>query len=247
MTARYIIRFDDFCPTMDWKVWEQIEPVLNKHGIKPIIAVVPDNRDPELIMEPARADFWEKVRAWQKMGWTVALHGHQHLYTTKHSGLTKINNYSEFVGLSYEEQRNKLEQGLKIFAEHGVRANTWVAPAHSFDELTVKALLELGISTISDGYYFWPIKRLGATWIPQQLWRFRRMPAGLWVVCFHHNEFVEQKHVDDFIRDLETFSADIISFDQALNDYRVRNYSLLDKLSEFSWRTLLHYKTKFSS
>ncbi len=246
MKARYIVRFDDICPTMDWTVWNQIEPVLNKHGVKPILSVVPDNQDPELMMEPAHEDFWQKVRDWQKSGWTIALHGHQHLYTTKESGITKINNYSEFVGLSYEKQRNKLEQGLKIFAENGVRAEAWVAPAHSFDELTIKALLELGINVISDGYYFWPIKRLGATWIPQQLWRFRAMPPGIWTVCFHHNEFIEQKHVDEFVRNIEEFASVIISFDQALNDYPAKKFNLIDKLTEFSWHGLLHFKNKFS-
>src|SRR5436309_501178 len=61
MTARYVVRFDDVCPTMNWSVWARIEPVLAKHNVRPLLAVVPDNRDPKLMIEPPRANFWDRV------------------------------------------------------------------------------------------------------------------------------------------------------------------------------------------
>ncbi len=243
MTAQYIIRFDDICPTMNWAVWEQVEPILNQYDIKPIVAIVPDNRDPELIIDPAKNDFWERVRNWQNSGWTIALHGYQHIYSTKLSGLTKINEYSEFVGLSYEQQYDKLQRGLQILHDHGIYPTVWVAPAHSFDELTVKALLSLGIKVISDGYYYRPVNRLGAVWVPQQLWRFREMPAGLWTICFHTNEFLVQEDVDRFAKGIKEFSSDIIPFEQALKGYHAKDYGLIDKIMEISWRSILRLKT----
>ncbi len=243
MNTRYIVRFDDICSTMDWGIWEQIESILNRHEIKPIIAVIPDNCDPDLIIDPARIDFWEKVRSWQNAGWTIALHGYQHLYSTRHSGITKINNYSEFVGLTYEEQRSKLERGLAIFKENGVRAEAWIAPAHSFDGLTIRALLELGINVISDGYYLSPIRRLGATWIPQQLWRFRAMPYGLWTVCFHSNEF-GPSDISSFESDIKKYAPSIISFDKAIQSYSVKEYGISDKVMEYCWQLLMRVRKR---
>ncbi len=46
MKARYLIRFDDICPTMNWTIWEQVEQVLRTYHVQPILAVVPDNQDP---------------------------------------------------------------------------------------------------------------------------------------------------------------------------------------------------------
>jgi predicted deacetylase len=240
MNARYIVRFDDLCPSMDWEIWDKVESILNQYHIKPIIAVVPDNKDPELMPNPPRDDFWEKVKRWQAAGWTIALHGYQHLYSTKHSGLIQTNSYSEFVGLPYEKQLEKIKLGLEIFQRHGIRADAWIAPAHSFDELTIKALLECGINVISDGYYFRPVKRLGAVWVPQQLWRFRKMRWGLWTICFHHND------IEDFLNfsaHAPQFASSIISFDQALKDYPAKPYSALDKLTERLWRILFWIKS----
>ena len=153
--------------------------------------VVPDNRDPKLVVGAVRADFWDRVRAWQAAGWCIALHGYQHRYETRNAGLMGINAYSEFAGLPEDVQRDKLVRALAIFQEQGVRADAWVAPAHSFDRVTVRLLLELGLGTISDGFYFRPVHHLGATWIPQQLWHFRPMPGGLWTVCLHCNRYGE--------------------------------------------------------
>lgn len=191
MSARYLLRFDDICPTMNWSVWEHIEPLLHAHNIRPILAVVPDNRDPELCIAPPHPAFWDRVRAWQAAGWCIALHGYQHHYETADGGLMGINAYSEFAGLPEEAQRVKLERALKIFTAQGVRADAWVAPAHAFDSTTVRLLLEQGIDTISDGFYFRPVQRMGALWIPQQFWHFRPMPTGLWTVCLHINRYGE--------------------------------------------------------
>jgi predicted deacetylase len=244
MSAKYIIRFDDFCPTMNWALWDQIEPILLKHGIKPIIAVVPDNNDPTLTVNAPRADFWEKVRSWQAAGWTIALHGYQHLYSTPDPGLMKINSYSEFAGLPYQEQRDKLEKGLAIFAENQISVQTWIAPAHAFDANTVKALLDLQINVISDGYYFRPVKRLGALWVPQQIWRLRPMRSGLWTVCLHSNDFSEAD-IKKFARDIEKYAPAIITFDQAIRDFPANEVNILDYAMEQFWHISLRFKHTF--
>lgn len=63
--ARYLVRFDDICPAMNWDMWGKIETVLRENGVKPILAVVPDNKDPLLDVGAPVSDFWERVRGWQ--------------------------------------------------------------------------------------------------------------------------------------------------------------------------------------
>ncbi len=241
MSPRYVVRFDDICPTMDWRAWSRIEPVLDRHGVKPIMAVVPDNRDPHLAAGEVAPDFWSRVRHWQAQGWTIALHGHQHLYTTREPGLVGINRYSEFAGLSESTQRDKLQQALAIFAREGVRADAWVAPAHSFDEITLKLLLEAGIGVVSDGFYRRPVRHLGALWVPQQLWRFRPMPEGVWTVCYHCNGFGDAA-VERFTSDIGRYAAQIVSLPEACAAPRIGARSVPDAAFAAAWRAALRLK-----
>src|SRR4051812_1074869 len=105
MSAQFLLRFDDFCPTMNWHVWEQVETILVEAQIKPLIAVVPDNQDAVLDVHPPRATFWQHVRDWQALGWSIGLHGYQHRYVTENPGLMRRNRYSEFAGLDRAVQR----------------------------------------------------------------------------------------------------------------------------------------------
>ncbi len=185
----YLIRFDDICPTMPWSVWDGIEQVLIANEIRPILAVVPDNQDPKLHLEPADPRFWDRVREWKARGWTIGLHGYQHRYVTEERGLIGCNRYSEFAGLPYAEQHRKLSAGIAILAREGVPPDLWVAPAHTFDAVTLQALRSLGIPTVSDGFGFIPQWDADGTfWIPQQLGRFHHMPWGFWTVCIHVDE-----------------------------------------------------------
>ncbi len=73
------------------------------------MAVIPDNRDRELMVSaPGVDDFWNSVRSWQKRGWTVGLHGYQHRYLTAVAGRYGRMPRSEFAGLPYEIQELKL-------------------------------------------------------------------------------------------------------------------------------------------
>jgi predicted deacetylase len=205
--ARYLIRFDDLCPTMRWEVWDEVEATLVEHDVRPLLAVIPDNRDDTLRLEPPRADFWERVRGWQGRGWTIGLHGYQHRYVSTDRGLFGWDHRSEFAGLPVEEQREKIDRGLAAFRRHGVRPQAWVAPNHSFDTATLGVLGEAGMDVISDGLALHPYRdRNGMLWIPQQLWWFRPRSMGLWTVCLHPNTW-GGREVERFRRDLDRYAS----------------------------------------
>jgi predicted deacetylase len=238
MSAQYLIRFDDICPTMNWAAWSRIESVLLRHDIKPLLAVVPDNLDSSLAVGPARSDFWDYIRSCQARGWTIAMHGCHHLYETRAPGLLKINRYSEFSGLPYEAQREKIVKAAGIFASQEIRVQAWIAPGHNFDATTLQILKAHGIDVLSDGFYFRPVKHLGLTWLPQQLWRFRAMPFGLWTVCFHHNAFTDED-IQRFEENIQSFRPAIVDFPQALSLRPAKALTLLDRIFSALWRQAL--------
>ena len=214
MLPKYIIRFDDACPTMDSQKWQLVEDLCDKYDIKPIVAVIPNNEDPKQIKEEVDSQFWDKVRNWQKKGWHIALHGYDHVYISKSSGLVPFNSKSEFAGLSYEVQATKIKKGIAIFNKENISTNIWVAPSHTFDENTLKALKEhTDINIVSDGVALTPFKKYGFNWITQQLWHYRKMPFGTWTCCVHPNEMNEKEYttLEKFIEKNYQYFTDVKS------------------------------------
>ena len=186
---RLLIRLDDITPDMNWENFEIIRAIFEKHHIKPIIGVVPDNRDKGLAVAPMREDFWEIIRELQEKGWTIAQHGYQHNYATKKSGLLKLNPFSEFAGIAYEEQKEKLKKGQEILHKQGICAKMFMAPGHTYDRNTLKALKELGFTSVTDGYSSCPYCYRGLIFIPCTLSK-QKMPKYVDTVCLHINGMV---------------------------------------------------------
>lgn len=226
--AQYLIRFDDICPTMRWTLWNRIEEIMRSQAVRPILSVIPDNKDSHLEFEQADPSFWDRVRQWQSWGWTIGLHGCQHRYTSNAAGIVGIKDASEFAGVSLREQCRLLRNGAKVFRDQGVRPRVWVAPGHSFDRTTITLLSEVGISCISDGLFLTPRRDTdGVLWIPQQLWRFRRLPFGVWTVCFHHNRWSEPQ-IDGFASAIASFRHSIVGLEEIVQAYRSARRSPVD-------------------
>ncbi len=221
-STQYLLRFDDICPTMNWKVWSEIEAALVARNLKPILAVVPDNQDQVLKVDPPAKDFWERVRGWQARGWTIALHGYQHRYVLCHPGMVTTRKKSEFAGVPAPEQEEKLRRGMRIFKHHGITPRLWIAPSNSFDAATVALLPTFDISVICDGYFRFPfVFREKVFWIPQQLFGFRPAPPGVWTVCYHHNQWT-RADLHNFLADLDHYGAQISSFDEIAREWAER-------------------------
>ena len=202
MSAEYLVRFDDLCPTTNWDTWNRVEEIVTAHDVRPLVAVVPDNQDPKLDAGSVNDDFWKRVRRWQSDGWTIAMHGYQHLYATDNAGICGLRAKSEFAGVPAERQAEMLDAGLAIFGEHRVRADGWIAPGHTFDWTTVSLLRERGVDLIIDGFDLRPhTDHLGSFWIPCQMWSFRPRRSGVWTVCLHTNSWSDA--------DIDRFEADI--------------------------------------
>ncbi len=199
--SQYILRLDDASEHMDIRKWQRMELLLDKYAIKPLVGVIPQNADPELLAYEKDLHFWKKATDWQKKGWELALHGFDHNYITGEGGLNPVNKRSEFAGVPLEEQKKKIREGVRILQEHGVEARIFFAPSHTFDENTLKALQEeSNIRIISDTVANDVYEHDGFTFIPQQSGRVRKLPFKVVTFCYHPNVMQE----NDFL-ELEEF------------------------------------------
>ncbi len=197
----FLLRLDDMAPNRDVEKWERMRALLNKYRIKPIFGIIPDNQDPQLLKYPADENFWGTVQEWIEMGWTPALHGYRHVFDSTSGGVNPVNAYSEFAGVPYETQALRIEEGYEILKERGIKTEIFFAPAHTYDENTVKALKEYtDIRVISDTVANKVYYKDGMYYIPQQSGAVRKLPFKLVTFCYHPNIMKEE----DFVR-LENF------------------------------------------
>ena len=168
--AQYLLRCDDLCPTVSARRWKPLAALISEFGLRPILALVPENRDPELEPSPADPRFWDQMREMEAAGAAIALHGYRHLCASRGRSLVGLARRSEFAGVDEATQRQWICRGLKILRAHGLHPRLWVAPRHGSDRSTLRALKAEGIELVSDGLAREPFVRYGALWIPQQLW-----------------------------------------------------------------------------
>ena len=77
-----------------------------------------------------------------------------------------MNRFSEYAGVPYEKQKSMIEEGKKILEEKGIRTDIFMAPGHTFDRNTLKALRECGFGYLTDGFGKAPYSREGLTFLP---------------------------------------------------------------------------------
>jgi predicted deacetylase len=199
---------DDITPTMDWGRFESLMNLFMKHSIKPLLGIVPENRDPKLRRQQPYPRFWDEMRSLQDSGAIdIAQHGYQHTLVARpgaallasHCGTHEV---SEFAGESYHDQVFKIAEGNRILRSHGITTTYWMAPNHSFDKTTLRALVDVGFTAVSDGVSLFPFKSCGLVFVPQQVWRPRWMPCGVQTICLHTNTITpsEIKELRVFIR-----------------------------------------------
>jgi peptidoglycan/xylan/chitin deacetylase (PgdA/CDA1 family) len=217
--ARYLLRFDGLCPTMSRPNWDRFHAILDEFDIRPILSVIPDNRDHRLSIETPDPDFWGRMRSMEAAGSVIALHGYRHICDRSNRGLIPLHRRTEFAGVSESTQQEWIRRGMQILRNHGLNPRLWVAPRHGFDRSTLRALQREGISYLSDGFARVPFMLEGITWIPQQLWKPVDKSCGIWTICIHSN-IAGDWLVDRLRTFLQDHASQFTSFDRLVEDYR---------------------------
>lgn len=229
--SRYIMRLDDACEKMDVEKWGKMEELLDKYGILPLVGVIPHCEDPMMESYDIDPNFWKKVKKWDSKGWTIALHGYNHVYRTMCGGINPVNKRSEFAGEAIEIQREKIKKGVKIFLDYGFDIKVFFAPSHTFDKNTLKALkLESNISIISDTIAWDSYYKDGFYFVPQQSGKVRKLPFKTITFCYHPNTMNDK----DFLL-LESFLKKNRKKFYKLQEisFTNRKKGLIDKILEY--------------
>ena len=181
--SKIIVRLDDFHQVRDVKGWDRTFELLDNLGVRGVIAPIPKKEGEELSDEAAR-----ELKEFIRRGWEVAQHGYTHEKMTNCRGIAGTREWSEFAGLPYTEQRQRIIEGKKILKERGIDAKTFVPPVHSFDNTTVEVLNDLDFKVLNDGRFFFPRKVGKILMVPtHKIWHeFIRF--GVVTLVLHPNE-----------------------------------------------------------
>jgi hypothetical protein len=228
--AQYILRFDDLCPTHARHRWQQWEELIAEFHLKPILAIIPDNRDQRLIFNSCDPQFWARMRALQNTGATIGLHGFRHLCMSRGRSLVSLHRESEFAGVPEAIQRQWIGEGLETLRGHGLNPAIWVAPQHGLDLATLHALRSHGIRLISDGFAPRPFTLGGLVWIPQQLWGPVSKSSGLWTICLHASTMTEPQ-IEQMRVFLREHVRQFTTVERILKEWRPTKLHLYEKLS----------------
>ena len=232
---KYLIRLDDACFTMDVKKWQRMENMLDLYGVKPMVGVIPANKDPKQQINVVDSEFWNKVKKWEKKGWAIALHGYDHCFISDAglSGLNPLWARSEFAGVSLELQKEKIRKGVEEFRNNGVEPKYFFAPAHTYDENTLQALREeSNIRIISDTIATKPYRKGDFVFIPQLGGHCAEMKIpGVWTFCLHPSAMTEENFVATE-RFLQVHKNEMLGFDE-LDTTQLRGKNLISHL--LSW------------
>jgi predicted deacetylase len=229
--ANYLLRFDDLCPTMARERFDRFMVIVEQHGIRPVLAVVPQNIDEQLRVSEPDPNFWNRMRALEAAGSTIALHGYRHECQSLGRPLLGLHSRTEFAGIPEEVQRQWIRAGLEILSGEGLSPRLFVAPRHGFDSATLRALAKEGLPVLSDGFASRPFTRKGAIWLPQQLWEPVAKRRGLWTICLHTNTATPEleRKLDLF---LDEHGDQFTGFDQVISGYEPTALRWNERLAE---------------
>ena len=178
---------------MDLFRWERTLSILKMYDICPLIGIIPQCKDESFLSKyPHNPLFWQMARKWEEEGYILAMHGLHHVYHESKGGINPMHKRSEFVGLLYEEQAEKIRLASSIFAEQNVHPKIFFAPSHTFDSCTLEALKnESSIRIISDTIASNVYKDGEFFFLPCQMGKPRWLPLSFVSIALHPNEMQE--------------------------------------------------------
>ena len=217
MSRKIAVRMDDITPDMNWDNFIFFQRLFEEAGITPLLGIVPENQDPKLCCGAAREDFYDVIGSLEEKGYSLAMHGFHHVYVSKSGGIFPLNNYSEFAGISFDKQKEMLMLGKNQLKEHGIETDIFMAPAHSYDYNTLRALKETGFSKITDGFGKNPYIYKGITFYPIsfRLSSSLRQNEGVTTMVVHANTVTEAEK-ERYARIFMKYGQNMISYSEYL-------------------------------
>ena len=225
---KILLRFDDIAENMNWHLMDEFEELFDKYNIKPVMGVIPNNKDEDFKSFPKRENFWKIVKDWQSKGWEISMHGYNHLYLrdTNKKDYFNYGGKSEFYGESLAIQSQKIRLGLEIFHKNEIKIRSFFAPNHTYDYNTFIALKNSGIFEVIDGYGLKPYMENKMKFIPQLFHKLFFLPFGLQTTQIHLNK-LNKKDFQNFKTFVDKKYKNIVTYDEALS---LLSNKIIDKI-----------------
>ena len=187
--ATYLFRIDDVCDQMAAaRMYFRLMEVFARHRVMPLVAVIPCNLDRSLSNPEIRFRLEDLAPAIASGSLAVGLHGCHHRYEPSRDCIWRLNDQSEFAGVSEQLQRLRIHLGLaELWRRLHVRPEFFVAPSHSYDYTTLRVLAEEAMA-VSDGIAMYAFRLKNVPHIPAQLWSPKPHGEGLWTITIHPQE-----------------------------------------------------------
>ena len=213
---------------MDHVKWERMAILLDTYGIKPLIAVIPNNMDQSQNISSADPGFWSYMKKLEDIGWEICMHGNTHVYHSRSGGINPVHKRSEFAGVNFDVQCEAIRIGFQKFLDENIQPRIFAAPSHTFDNNTLLALKkETPIRIISDTIAFNPYQKDDFIFIPQQFSSVRKIILpGLFTFSCHPGTMNDSdfRRIEEF---MELNAGHFISA-RDLDFANLRNYTFAD-------------------
>ncbi len=133
--------------------WVQVKEILERlstMGVrKRSLLVIPNFRGQWRVNE--HPGFVEWLSDCHREGDEIVLHGYEHVEVQRAQGIRdRIKNRlytkgeGEFLSFNYEEARNRIQAGIELFTEVGLKSHGFVAPAWLISQPALRATKDLG-------------------------------------------------------------------------------------------------------
>lgn len=143
-----IFRNDDIQPYYRSETMKAVDSIFVEEGVPVTQGVIPAIGGQEMNKEMEVCRYLRQQTAEHPEIFDVALHGYQH---------KEVNNYSggsEFGGVPYQVQREKISNGANAIQRCvGERPDTFIPPLNTYDRNTVRALNQENITVLSEAYW----------------------------------------------------------------------------------------------
>ena len=240
---RIAVRIDDVTPGMDKEKFFRFIDLIESYGLNALLGVIPDNRDESSDVAPIRDDKdFSFIRELKDKGYPLAMHGCFHVYTSDKGGLFPLNDYSEFADLKYDEQLKLIKHGKECLKREGLDTDIFMAPAHSFDKTSLKALKKCGFKYVTDGFGIRPYSMGGLVFLTISLLKsieLRVLKNGITTFVVHTG-MMEEKDFKEYEELLKCHGERFCRYEE-LFEYNAAPRSRFGHYTEYALAALKHF------
>ena len=132
-----------------------------------------------------------------------------------------------------EKQREMLKRGNEILSQYGIKTDIFMAPAHTYDLNTLKALQELGYCRMTDGFGVRPYEWYGITFYPISFLMSRSLKKkrGCTTLVIHTNE-IDREGMEKYRKLFMEHRKDLVSYDSFYRE-KIRRRGIWGRCAEF--------------